>query len=53
MLTSNETQTEQSESVEVGELNQRERLVLQMFRQLDPQQQTDIMRFLQVLLNSI
>lgn len=51
MSASNEVQTKQPENVELGELNQRERLVLQMFRQLDQQRQTDILRFIEVLLN--
>ena len=52
MSASNEVQAKQSESVEVESLNQRERLVLQMFRQLDQQQQKDILRFFDVLLNA-
>lgn len=50
MSTSNKVQAKQSRSVEFGGLNQRERLVLQMFRQLDQQQQKDILRFIDVLL---
>lgn len=52
MSASNEVQTKQLESVEFESLNQRERLVLQMFRQLDQQQQKDILRFIDVLLNA-
>ncbi|MGY2204583.1 hypothetical protein [Pseudomonas tolaasii] len=52
MLVSNEVHAEQSESVELKDLNQRERLVLQLFRQLDQQQQKDILRFFDVLLNA-
>lgn len=52
MLVSNEVHAEQSESVGLQDLNQRERLVLQLFRQLDQQQQKDILRFFDVLLNA-
>lgn len=51
MSASNEVQAKQSENVEFEDLNQRERLVLQMFRQLDQQRQMDILRFIEVLLN--
>ncbi|WP_185833425.1 hypothetical protein [Pseudomonas veronii] len=49
MSTYNDVQVKQSENVVVEEMNQRERLVLQMFRQLDQQQQKDILRFIEVL----
>lgn len=52
MSASNDVQAKQSESVEFEELNQLERLVLQMFRQLDQQRQKDILRFIDVLLNA-
>jgi len=52
MSASNEVQAKQSESVEFESLSQRERLVLQMFRQLDQQQQNDILRFIDVLLSA-
>ena len=52
MSTSNRVKGEQSENVEFRNLNQRERLVLQMFRQLDQQQQNDILRFIEVLLHT-
>lgn len=51
MSVGNEVEAKQSDSVELESLNQRERLVLQMFRQLDQQQQRDILRFIEVLLN--
>jgi hypothetical protein len=51
MSASNEVQAKQSENVEFENLNQRERLVLQMYRQLDQQRQMDILRFIEVLLN--
>ncbi|MGE7812219.1 hypothetical protein ACQKMW_02185 [Pseudomonas sivasensis] len=51
MSVGNEVEAKQSDSVEFESLNQRERLVLQMFRQLDQQQQRDILRFIEVLLN--
>lgn len=49
MSASNEVQAKQSGNVEFESLNQRERLVLQMFRQLDPQRQKDVLRFIEVL----
>lgn len=52
MSSSNEVQAKQSENVEYEILNQRERLVLQMFRQLSHQQKKDILRFFDVLLNA-
>ena len=52
MSASNEVQAKQSDNVEFASLNQRERLVLQGFRQLDQQQQKDILRFIDVLLNA-
>lgn len=52
MSVSNEVQAKQSENVEFKSLTQRERLVLQMFRQLDEQRQMDILRFIDVLLNA-
>lgn len=51
MSASNEVQAKQSESAEFEKLNHRERLVLQMFRQLDQPQQKDILRFIEVLLS--
>lgn len=52
MSTSKKVQAEQSDNVEFKDLSQREKLVLQMFRQLDQQQQKDILRFIGVLLNT-
>lgn len=52
MSASNEVHAKQSDSVVLESLNQRERLVLQRFRQLDQQQQRDILRFIDVLLNA-
>jgi hypothetical protein len=45
-----EVQRNQSEKVEQLELNQRERMIVQMFRRLDQQSQGDILRFLDALL---
>ena len=45
-----EVQSNQSENVELTELTQLERMVLQLFRRLDHQQQKDILRFINVLL---
>ncbi|MDQ0739238.1 hypothetical protein [Pseudomonas sp. W4I3] len=45
-----EVQSNQSENVEFTELTQLERMVLQLFRRLDHQQQKDIVRFINVLL---
>jgi hypothetical protein len=52
MSVGNEVQAKQSGSVELESLNQRERLVLQMFRQLDRQGQMDILRFIDVMLKA-
>ncbi len=52
MSASNDMQAKQAESVEFEKLNHRERLVLQMFRQLDQEQQKDILRFIDVLLHA-
>ena len=52
MSVGNEVQAKQSDSVELESLSPRERLVLQMFRQLDQQGQTDILRFINVLLSA-
>lgn len=46
-----EIETNQSEVVELGELNERERTVVQLFRSLDEVSQKDIIRFLNVLLS--
>ncbi|WP_157062725.1 hypothetical protein [Pseudomonas sp. Q12-87] len=46
-----EIETNQSEVVELGELNERERTVVQLFRLLDEVSQKDIIRFLNVLLS--
>ena len=51
MSTNNKVQAEQPENGEFGNLTQCEKMVLQMFRQLDQQQQVDILRFIDVLLN--
>lgn len=52
MSVNNDEQAKQSENVEFAELNQRERMVLHMFRQMNQQQQKDILRFFDVLLSS-
>lgn len=52
MSTSKKVQAEQPDNVEFKDLSQREKLVLQMFRQLDQQQQKDILRFIGVLFNT-
>lgn len=41
---------DQSEVIELAELNERERTVVQLFRLLDEIGQKDIMRFINVLL---
>lgn len=46
-----EIETNQSEVIELGELNERERTVVQLFRLLDEVSQKDIIRFLNVLLS--
>ncbi len=51
MSVGNEVKAKQSNSFELESLNQRESLVLEMFRQLDQQRQRDILRFIEVLLN--
>ncbi|MGF6590721.1 hypothetical protein [Pseudomonas sp. 2835] len=43
-------QTNQPEKLEQLELNQRERMIVLMFRRLDKQGQSDIIRFLDALL---
>ncbi len=53
MSVNNDVQAKQSESVEFAELNQHERMVLQMFRQMNQLQQKDILRFFDVLLSSV
>jgi hypothetical protein len=45
-----QVETNQPKVVESLELSQRERMVVQMFRQLDPQGREDIIRFLDALL---
>ncbi|MFG0549696.1 MULTISPECIES: hypothetical protein [Pseudomonas] len=52
MLVKKEVQSNQSKAPEQSELSQCERIVLQMFRQLDEQGRKDIIRFLDVLLAS-
>ncbi|MGY2313565.1 hypothetical protein ACW9I6_02675 [Pseudomonas sp. SDO5522_S412] len=51
MSASHEVKRQQLENVDFESLNQRERLALHMFRQLDLQRQMDILRFIEVLLN--
>lgn len=51
MSVDNEAEAKHSNSVELESLNQGERLVLEMFRQLGQQRQRDILRFIEVLLN--
>jgi DNA-directed RNA polymerase specialized sigma subunit len=46
-----EIETNQSKAIELGELNERERTVVQLFRLLDEVSQKDIIRFLNVLLS--
>lgn len=50
MSVKNELQTNQPEAIELAELNERERMVVQLFRQLDEVSQRDIIRFLNALL---
>jgi len=50
MSVKSELQINQSEAIEMPELNERERMVVQMFRLLDQESQQDIIRFLDVLL---
>ncbi|NWC43436.1 hypothetical protein ATI14_6202 [Pseudomonas tolaasii NCPPB 2192] len=45
-----EVQSNQSDNVEIMELSQLERKVVQLFKRLDQQQQKDILRFIDVLL---
>ena len=45
-----EVQSNQSDNVEIMELSQLERKVIQLFKRLDQQQQKDILRFIDVLL---
>lgn len=45
-----QVETNQPKVIESLELSQRERMVVQMFRQLDPQGRADIIRFLDALL---
>ncbi|CAB5643181.1 Uncharacterised protein [Pseudomonas putida] len=52
MSVKEEVQSNQSKALELSELSQYERMVLQMFRQLDEQGRKDIIRFLDVLLAS-
>ena len=52
MSVKKEMQTNQPENIELPELDQRERMVVLMFRRLDQQSQSDIIRFLDVLLTS-
>lgn len=51
MSASNDLNVQQFESVELECLDQREWVVLYMFRHLDQWQQMDILRFVEVLLN--
>jgi hypothetical protein len=53
MSVSNDEHGKQSENVEFATLSQRERLVLQMFRQMSLQQQKDILRFFDVILSAV
>lgn len=45
-----EVQSNQSDNVEIMELSQLEKKVVQLFKRLDQQQQKDILRFIDVLL---
>lgn len=47
-----EVETSLTEVIELPELNERERMIVQLFRQLDEVQQQDILRFLNVLLGA-
>lgn len=50
MSVAKQMETNQPEVVELLDLNTHERMVVQMFRQLDPQGREDIIRFLDALL---
>lgn len=52
MSVKNELQTNQPEVIKLAELNERERMVVQLFRLLDEVSQKDIIRFLNVLLTA-
>ncbi|EPL07398.1 hypothetical protein CF150_24789 [Pseudomonas sp. CF150] len=50
MLVDDELQTKGFEHVELDKITLEEKLVLQMFRQLNKQQQKDVLRFFEVLI---
>ncbi|MBZ9561042.1 hypothetical protein [Pseudomonas sp. P116] len=52
MSVNNQQQNNQSEANDLAQLNERERMVVQLFRQLDEVSKQDIIRFLDVLLIS-
>jgi hypothetical protein len=47
-----EVETDLTEVIELPGLNEHERMIVQLFRQLDEVQQQDILRFLNVLLGA-
>lgn len=47
-----EAETSLTEVIELSGLNERERMIVQLFRQLDEVQQQDILRFLNILLSA-
>lgn len=52
MSVNNQQQNNQPEANDLAQLNERERMVVQLFRQLDEVSKQDIIRFLDVLLIS-
>lgn len=52
MSVNNQQQHNQPEANDLAQLNERERMVVQLFRQLDEVSKQDIIRFLDVLLIS-
>ncbi|SDU87891.1 hypothetical protein SAMN05216202_0980 [Pseudomonas mucidolens] len=52
MSVMNEIDPKQSDLIALDELNERERMVVQLFRFLDDVSQNDIIRFLNVLLST-
>ncbi|AGL83824.1 hypothetical protein [Pseudomonas protegens] len=52
MLVKNELRSDLPQPIELAGLNERERMVLQLFRLLDEVAQEDIIRFLNVLLGN-
>ena len=52
MSVRNQQQSNQSDAIELAELNERERMVVQLFRKLDEVSKKDIICFLNVLVRS-